>query len=126
MQIYLQAHGFALTDALDQHARRRLHFALDRFDDPVESVIVRLARDHAGRTSRCRLQVQLRRRPDILVEEVLDDLYVAIDRAAHRAAGAVARSVDRRRQLSVRGAGDAYAARAPVRTAWRDGAEDLR
>lgn len=105
MQIHLQVHGFALTDALDQHTRRRLRFALDRFVDPIEAVIVRLTCAHAGRSSRCQLQVQLRRRPDVLVEETRDDLYVAIDRAADRAAEAVARRVERSRHLAVRAAG---------------------
>lgn len=103
MQIQVQVHGFTLTDALDRHARRRLRFALDRFADPIEAVIVRLSSEHGGRSSRCQLQVQLRRRPDVLVEETRDDLYVAIDRTADRAAEAVARRVERSRHLAVRG-----------------------
>jgi ribosomal subunit interface protein len=125
MQIHLQSHGFVLTDSLDRHARRRLHFALDRFADPIEAMTVRLARDHGGRTSRCRLQVQLRGRPDVLVEETRDDLYAAIDRAADRAAGAVARSVERGRRTSVRGARGTVVSRAALSNVMSDSAEDL-
>jgi ribosomal subunit interface protein len=125
MQINLQSHGFALTDALDRHARRRLQFALDRFADPIETMTVRLARDHGGRTSRCRLHVQLRGRPDVLVEETRDDLYAAIDRAADRAAGAVARSVQRGRRASVRGARGTLDARTATGKAMDQSAEDL-
>ena len=126
MQIHLQSHGFALTDALDRHARRRLQYALDRFADPIEAMTVRLARDHGGRTSRCRLQVQLRGRPDVLVEETRDDLYAAIDRAADRAAGAVARSVERGRRTSVRDARGRVGARAAMPEELGDEVEDLR
>lgn len=126
MQIHLQSHGFALTDSLDRHARRRLHFAFDRLADPIEALTVRLAHEHGGRTSRCRVQVQLRGRPDVLVEETRNDLYAAIDRAAERAAGAVARSVERGRQISARGARGRLAARTATNEALGDSAEDLR
>ena len=116
MQIHLQVHGFTLTDALDQHARRRVRFALDRFEEPIEAVIVRLSSERAGRSSRCQLQVQLRRRPDVLIEATRDDLYVAIDRAADRAAETVARRVERSRHLAQRGGSAMAGIRASVRS----------
>jgi len=37
MQIHVHVNGFALTDALDPHARYRLHFVFDRLPDAASA-----------------------------------------------------------------------------------------
>ena len=45
---------------------------------------------------RCHLQVVLAGLPDVVVEDIEADLYVAIDRAADRAGPILVRKIDRR------------------------------
>jgi len=100
MQIDIKTHGFPLTDALRSHAQRRLLYALSGFDEQIQRVVVRL-RDingpKGGRDKLCRLQLVLTGRPDLVVEDVEADLYVAIDRASDRAGRTLARRLDRRK-----------------------------
>jgi ribosome-associated translation inhibitor RaiA len=101
MRIDTHAHGFTLTEGLLQHVQRRLRFAFDRIGQPVSRVSVRLADINAGRggvDKRCRLQLQVPGRPDVTVEDVQPDLYVAIARAVDRAARSLGRRSSRLRQ----------------------------
>jgi len=47
----------------------------------------------------CRIQIILKGLPDVVIEDVEADLYVAIDRATERAGRTVVRKVDRRKSL---------------------------
>ena len=70
MQIDINSHRFPLTDALRNHVRRRLHYALSSIDESVQRVVV---------------------------EDTQADLYVAIDRASDRAGRTLARRLERRK-----------------------------
>ena len=102
MQIDIQARDFSLTDALRSHAERRLCFALACFDDHIQRVAMRLSvinGPRGGADKRCHLQVVLDGLPDVVIEDIEVDLYVAIDRAVNRAGRTVARKLDRQQSL---------------------------
>ena len=74
------------SDAIDTHAQRRLAFALDRFASRIEQVRVRLGDlngPRGGVDKRCAVECDLGRLGSVVIEEVDDDLYTAIDRACH-------------------------------------------
>ena len=50
-----------------------------------------------GPDKSCRLQVSLVGLPDVVVDDIESDLYVAIDRAANRAGRTIRRRLTRRR-----------------------------
>lgn len=104
MHIVTHANGFAVTDSNIRFLHRRLHFALDRLSDTVQRVVVRLSDingDRGGVDKRCHLQVQLQGMPDVLIEDVQPDLYLAITRSVERAARTVSRRVTRARALAL-------------------------
>lgn len=102
MRIHVRSRGFELTDALRAYAERRLLFALSRFGGKVASVMLRLDDvngPRGGPDKRCRVIAHL---PppwgDVRVEELDEDLYAAISRAADRLARAVAREAERQQE----------------------------
>lgn len=100
MQIDIQARQFSLTNALRSHAERRLRFALTCCGDHIQRVVMRLSDingPRGGADKRCHLQVVLAGLPDVVVEDMEDDLYVAIDRATDRASRTVGRRLVRQR-----------------------------
>ena len=100
MQIDIQARNFSLTDALRSHAERRLRFALACCDDHIQRVVMRLSDingPRGGADKRCHLQVVLDGLPDVVVEDIEADLYIAIDRATDRAGRTVGRRLARQR-----------------------------
>jgi ribosome-associated translation inhibitor RaiA len=77
-----------MTDALRSHAERRLRFALPPCDHHIQRVVMRLSDingPRGGADKRCHLQVVLAGLPDAVIEDIEDDLYIAIDRATDRA-----------------------------------------
>ncbi|MCG6864114.1 MAG: HPF/RaiA family ribosome-associated protein [Thiogranum sp.] len=94
MQIAVQARGFSLTRALQEHVHQRLGFTLARGSGRVRRVAVRLSDlngPRGGIDKRCLVEVRLDGLPAVVVEDVQADMYVAIDRAATRAARTVMR-----------------------------------
>ncbi len=93
MEIELQGQGFLNTDALAQHAQRRLHFVLSHRSDCIRRIVLRLGGTNGRRGYQdmyCLVQVHL---IDALVATVIDigtDIHVVIDRAADRAGRLVA------------------------------------
>ena len=101
MLIETKALGFSLTEAIQRHVESRIETALGPFARAVVGVTVRLQDVNANRggdDKRCSVVVTLRRRGVVAAEETHADLYVAIDKVAHRLRRAVKRSV--RRHLS--------------------------
>jgi len=98
MLIEIRAKGFTQTDEIRLHMERRLGFALDRFTPRVRTVLVWIGDVNGPKRGAddkfCRLAVQLTHRR-VVVEERAADLYVAIDRAAHRVSQKIAREVKR-------------------------------
>ena len=106
MQIDIQARNFSLTNAIRSHAEQRLRFALTCCDDHIQLVVMRLSDingPRGGADKRCHLQVILAGLPDVVVEDIESDLYVAIDRASDRAGRTVVRKIDRRQTLLKQG-----------------------
>jgi len=102
MQIDIQARDFSLTDALRNHAERRLRIALTCCDDHIQKIVMRLSDingPRGGRDKRCHLQVVLAGLPDVLVEDIETDMYVAIDRATDRAGRTLVRKIERQKSL---------------------------
>ena len=98
VQIDIQARNFSLTDAMRNHAERRLQFALTRSDSHIRCVVLRLSDingPRGGADKRCHLKVILNGLTDVIVEDIQADLYLAIDRATDRAGRTVARKIDR-------------------------------
>ena len=102
MQINIQARDFSLTDALRSHAERRLRFALGSCDDHIQRIAMRLSDingPRGGADKRCHIQVVLKGLPDVVIEDIEADLYIAIDRATDRAGRTVVRKIDRQQTL---------------------------
>lgn len=101
MQIKIQARGFPLTEALREHAERRLRFALSWAGYDVRKVVVRLSDingPRGGDDKRCCIQVVFPGTQDVVIEDTESDLYVAINRAVDRAERSVARRLARQRE----------------------------
>ncbi len=100
MQIDIQARHFPLTDALREHIKRRLRFALSAFDERIRRVRVRLSDingPRGGADKCCHVQVVLTHLPDVVIKDTEDDLYASIDRASDRAGCTVGRRLARQR-----------------------------
>ena len=89
MHVHMVARDFQLTPLLRQYLERRLRFAFSPMLARVEGIAVRL-RDlngpRGGRDMACRVCVRLPGRPEVVVNEVRENLYNAIDLAVKRAA----------------------------------------
>ncbi len=106
MQIAIQARDFSLTDTLRSHAERRLRFAMTCCNDDIQRIVMRLSNINGPRgnaNKRCHLQVLLTGLPDVVVEDIEADLYLAIDRATDRAGRTVVRKINRQQFLLKRG-----------------------
>ena len=106
MQIDIQARDFSLTDALRSHAERRLRFALSCCDDHIQRIAMRLSDingPRGGADKRCHLRVVLDGLPDVVIEDIEADLYVAIDRATDRAGRTLLRKIGRQQTLLKQG-----------------------
>jgi ribosome-associated translation inhibitor RaiA len=108
MQIAVQCRGFVLTDAIDDHVRKRFGFTLGRGAVQIRRVDVTLSDlngPRGGVDKRCCVQVRLDGLQPVVVSDVQSDLYGAIDRAAARAGRTVMRRLelnsDRRRMAAV-------------------------
>ena len=102
MQIDIQTRNFSLTNALRNHAERRLRFALTCCDNHIQRIVMRLSDingPRGGADKRCHLQVLLAGLPDVVIEDVEVDLYIAINRATDRAGRTVVRKIDRQQTL---------------------------
>ena len=102
MQIDIQARQFSLTDALRSHAERRLRSTLTCCDEHIQRVVMRLSDingPRGGEDKCCHLQVVLAGLPDVVVEDIEADMYVAIDRATDRTGRTVVRKIERQQTL---------------------------
>lgn len=112
MNIDIQARDFELTEALAQHVRRRLDFALSPRYEQIQQIRIRLSDvngPRGGKDKCCQLYVVLPRMQDVVVEDTEVDMYVAINRAIDRAGRAVTRRLARQRSRPPRGGRQLYA-----------------
>ncbi|MFC1664916.1 HPF/RaiA family ribosome-associated protein [Pseudomonadota bacterium] len=110
MHIEIQARNFTLTEALQNHADRRLYFSLTPCVVHIQRIVMRLSEDNgpvAGTDKCCQLQLVLSGLPDVVTEQTETDFYVAIDRAINCARLSLVRktgqqhSLPRQGQLSI-------------------------
>lgn len=102
MQFDIQARNFSLTEALRQHAERRLRFTFTSCRNQIQRIVMRLSDingPRGGEDKRCHLQITMDRLPDVIVEDTESDLYTAIDRASDRAGRTVMRKIERKQSL---------------------------
>lgn len=98
MRINIRAQGFELTDSLRERTEQRLRFALGWADDRLRQISVRLSDENGprgGKDKCCRIQITFPGAPSVVIEDTETDLYVAIARAADRAARSVAHLLER-------------------------------
>lgn len=98
MQFDIKARGFTLTEGLRARAECRIRFAFGAARGRVGNVVMHLADvngPRGGRDKRCTIRASLPGTPLVVVEHREADLYVAIDRAADRAARALTRRLKR-------------------------------
>ena len=102
MNIHIETHHFSLTDGMRSHAERRVLFALASFDDHIQQVVMRLSDINGprkGADKRCHLQILLNGLPNVVIEDIETNLYVAINRATDRAGLTVIRRINRQQTL---------------------------
>lgn len=103
MQLDIQTSGFSLTNGIRDYTTRRLQFALNRNDNHITRVQVRLADingPRGGVDKRCQIDISLAGHNDIVIEDTETNLYVAIDRASDRCARTLTRRLERAREFS--------------------------
>ena len=101
MQIDIQSQGFTLTDGIRDHLMKRLACGLSHGDDHITRVNVRLSDingPRGGRDKRCLIRIPLTIGQEVVVEDLDDDLYVAIDKAAGRCERTLVRRLSRARE----------------------------
>ncbi|MGF1546596.1 MAG: HPF/RaiA family ribosome-associated protein [Thiotrichales bacterium] len=97
MHIDIQATSLTLTEALQNHIDRRMRMILARVGQRITRVIVRLSDVNGpkgGCDKVCKIEIRLSGLPDVVIEDVQADLYLAIDRAAARAGRTLARRIE--------------------------------
>jgi len=103
MQIDIKASNFSLTKSLRRHVEGRLRGNLTFYDENILRTIVRLSDingPRGGADKCCHCHVVLAGLPDVVVEDIEADLYLAIGRAANRAGRTVRRRLARKRDIS--------------------------
>ena len=98
MKIQVRARDVRLTNSLRAHVELHLGFALSRFGEQVDRVVVQLSNSDErgeGVEKRCRIAVGLPRW--VKVQETDADLFSAVARAADRIGRSVARAIEQQR-----------------------------
>ena len=99
MQIQIHSDDFDLTEGLRDHIVKRLAYSLNHGRDMISRVVVRLADVNGpkgGVDKCCSIEVRLKGRAAIAIDDTQTDLYVAIDRAAERTGRTMDRRIARR------------------------------
>lgn len=100
MQVNVRARKIEVDETLRAHVDRRLRFALGRFGERIARVTVRFEDANGARggvDKQCEINVTLRPSGTVLIKDIDADLRAVVDRAADRAARAVDRELQRRR-----------------------------
>lgn len=107
MKLELHSSRIEVSESIRSYVERRIAFALGRFTDVIDSVVVRLEDingPRGGIDKLCRMRVRLIGQRSPIIAEVVDlETRVAVDLTAERVGRAVARNLDR---LSNRRPGD--------------------
>lgn len=102
MKVSMVAKDFSFSPSLKEHVERRLDFALSQVRSKVVRIVVRL-RDlngpRGGPDKVCQVSVVMPGHPEVVVHEVQEDMYFAIDSAIKRAAYRAVRLLTRKRRF---------------------------
>jgi ribosomal subunit interface protein len=89
MQIHVVSNEFSMTPFLREYLERRLQSAFSPVHRKMVNIAVRL-RDlngpRGGCDMLCQVSVKMQGKPEVVVKEVQENMYNAIDRAVKRAA----------------------------------------
>ncbi len=100
MQIHMVSKEFSLTPSLRDYLERRLRSAFSPAHRKMVSIAVRL-RDlngpRGGCDMLCQVSVTMPGKPEVVVKEVQENMYNAIDRAVKRAAYRAVQIMTRKR-----------------------------
>ena len=113
MQIQVVGDHLDVTPTLADYAKHRIELSLDRFEDHISDVTVRLddiSGPHGPGTKRCHMEVRFFHLDPVIVEQKHSDIYTAVDKAGGRLKRTVRRQINR-----IRDARRAH--RVPVRIA---------
>ena len=102
MEVSMLAKDFTFSPALKGHVERRAHSALSRIRHKVSRIAVRLSDlngPRGGRDKACLVSIIMPGHPEIVVRDVKEDMYAAIDSAIKRAAHRALRLMTRSRVL---------------------------
>lgn len=129
MQLQVKGKGLSVTDALFDHAEQKLEKLVKIFPpwDDATSVELELSVERNPKIERAQIaEVTVRTKGPVLrVRESADDMYVAIDQAAHKLERQARKYRDRRKEhLHVPPAADAPAAPAPPVVEAEDAIDD--
>jgi putative sigma-54 modulation protein len=105
MKIEIQARQVSLTRGLRGYAEHRVRLALTRFDERIMKVSLWLTDVNGpkgGKDKNCQLQITMAGKPDVVIEETRENLYLAINIAIERAGQTVVRKLDRQRTRAKR------------------------
>ena len=114
MQIQIHSDDFDLTDGLRDHIVRRLAYSLNCGRALISRIVVRLADvsgPRGGVDKCCGIEVRLKGRSSIAIDDTQADLQVAIDRAVERTGRTLYHRIVRRPRVAAplnAGHGDAY------------------
>jgi ribosome hibernation promoting factor len=98
MQIEVVGVHLDVTSSLAQYVKHRIELCLDRFEDRVLGVRVRLqdiSGPHGPGTKRCHIEVKLLHRDSVIVEQDHTDIYTAVDKTGTRLKRTVRRHINR-------------------------------
>lgn len=100
MEVCMVAKDFSFSPLLREHVERRLRFAFARVRGKVARIVVRL-RDlngpRGGCDKVCQVSIVMPGHPEVVIHEVQEDMYYAIDSAIKRAAYRTMRLMIRKR-----------------------------
>ncbi len=101
MELTVHGHHFAITNDLAEHAQTRFEAALGQHDGWVTNVVLRLEDVNGpkgGVDKRCHATINLRAGGTVVLEEMTEDVYSAINVVADRAKQAVGRKIAKIRE----------------------------
>ena len=103
MQVIIHGQGVGISAPLEQHAEKRIGFAVRRFKERVDLVEIQLADvngPRGGEDLECRLLVRIPGENSVVVRATGLDAYAILDRAAAKASRAIASLLGKRLALS--------------------------
>jgi ribosome hibernation promoting factor len=104
MKIEVRFRSLEPSDALRDHAVRRIRCHLSRFGHEISSVLVRISDVNGpkgGVDKQCQVTARGRRLSGVIVDDLSGDAYSAIDMAVARVSRALGRELERVRGARV-------------------------